>query len=464
MNNFVPPIKRFWYCLISVGLTSAVDEKEAKYIKFTNVVALLTAMSVVAYIPFSLFRGYYILGLLQSIDTVFVLTVLLFNHLGYHKTARHLYIFVINSFVLINSCFIGFDSRVHDFFYIAYIVPFLLFSVKDYKNIVAGVLTSIIFFNIYEVVYPHFVQYNLDATTQHMIYSINLWMKFVLFGVAIYILSYYNYSTETELALSNKKLEEQAEELKRSNNDLEQFAAIISHDLNAPVRNVSSLMDLLLRRYRHTMDAEAVNVIELSRDSTERMGRQIDDLLSYSKLGRNLPPAGPVDVSSLIATIQIELGEKIRAKKAVIIVENQMPVITHVHGSMMHHIFQNLISNGIKFNTNIKPEVRISCKLSGNNYLFSVRDNGIGIDDIYMDKLFHMFKRLHTDAEFEGTGIGLAVCKKIIDFYGGSIWLESEKGRGTYFYFTIPRRKSPPVQLYNAKFTMATAPHSTSMA
>ena len=463
MENITQPLRSFWHCLVSVGLMEAGDEQDKKYIKFTNVIAVLTAIAVFIYIPFSILQGYYALALLQGIDVLFVLMVLFANHLGYYAVARHLYMLVINSFVLINSCLIGFESRVQDFFYIAAIVPFLLFSVKDYKNIIIGVLTSVIFFNTYQMIYTYFVQYNLDANSQHLIYNINLWMKFVLFGIAIYILSYYNHTTELALELSNQKLRDQAKELQRSNNDLEQFASIISHDLRAPVRNVSSFMGLLKQRHGGTMVADALNFIDLSKNSADRMAKQIEDLLSYSKVGRNLPASSLVNVNSLIAIIQIELSEKIKEKGVEIAIETELPILSNVHNSMIHHVFQNLIANGIKFNTNERPEVRINCLLTGDNYTFSVKDNGIGIDGENKGKLFQMFKRLHSDSEFEGTGIGLAVCKKIIEFYGGNIWLESEKGRGTCFYFTLPAHHAERAATYNAKFPPATSHHSLSL-
>ena len=463
MKNISHPLRSFWFCLVSVGMTEAEDEQDKKYIKFTNVVAVLTALAVFLYIPFSVLQGNYALALLQGIDVLCVLLVLLANHLGYYAIARHLYMLVINSFVLINSCLIGYESRVQDFFYIAAIVPFLLFSVKDYRHILMGVLVSIIFFNIYQIIYPFFERFNLDANTQHLIYSINLWMKFVLFGTAIYILSYYNHTTELALELSNQKLRDQAKELQRSNNDLEQFASIISHDLRAPVRNVSSFMGLLRQRYGGVMDADALNFIDLSKSSADRMASQIEDLLSYSKVGRNLPQAGLVNINSLIAIIELELGEKIKEKRVEIAIESELPILSNVHNSMIHHVFQNLIANGIKFNTNERPEVRISCMQTDGNYTFSVKDNGIGIDDENKGKLFQMFKRLHSDSEFEGTGIGLAVCKKIIEFYGGSIWLESEKGRGTCFYFTLPAHHAEPTTTYNARFSPVTSHHSLSL-
>jgi signal transduction histidine kinase len=418
--------------------------------QFTNVVAVLSAISVFLYIPSSLFTGHYTLAMMQGVDVVCILSVLGFNHFGYNKLSRHVYILVLNSFVLLSASIIGYNAQIQEFFYITYIIPFLLFGVKDYKNIIGGILSSILFFNIYQYIYPYFVQYNMDANTQHATAVINIWMKFVLFGFAIYILSYYNSKTEAELAESNQKLQEQAAELLRSNNDLEQFAAIISHDLKAPVRNVSSFMTLLRRRHGAAMDADALHFIDLSKASADRMSMQIDDLLTYSKLGRNLPPAALVDVNNIVTTIRIELGEKIKEKNTSIFAES-LPILSNVHSSMVHHVLQNLIANGIKFNTNSTPEVRINCITMADKYVFSVSDNGIGIDEVYKDKLFQMFKRLHTDTEYEGTGIGLAVCKKIVEFYGGIIWMESKPGEGSSFFFTLPRRRSDHNQIYLAK-------------
>jgi signal transduction histidine kinase len=441
MKRYLSPLMNylsgFWHCLIAVGVGESLPEEESKYVRFTNVVAVLTALAVVFYIPFTLYKGYYALGGLQAVDALFVLLALWLNYRQHHTAARHVYMAVINFFVLMNACFIGFESKVHDFFYISYVVPFLLFSVKDYKNIVAGVLMAIVSFFIYQNIYPLFTAFNLDMATQLSMYQINIWMKFVLFGAAIYILAFYNYTTERELAASNKRLNEQSAELKRSNEDLEQFAYIISHDLKAPVRNISSFMKILLTRYRDSFSKEAGEFIDHARISSDRLAQQIDDLLAYCKTGRNLPPVAAVDLSELVKTLEMELGGKLAQRNAHIICERKLPVIVDVHATMIYHVFQNLVENAIKFNTGENPEVRINYKEEENGLLFTVSDNGIGIPAEYQGKLFQMFKRLHTSEQFEGTGIGLALCKKIVNFYKGNIWLESEPGKGTTFYFTL---------------------------
>ncbi len=434
-----------WNSLIAIGVSADTHKKENKYVRFTNVITLLTVIAILLYIPYSVFQGYYLLSVLQFLDACCVLGVLWLNHKHFHKFARHTYLFVINAFVLINSCFIGHASGVHEFFYISYVVPFLLFSVRDYKNIIAGVLLAIVSFNIYLHIYPFFVQYNLDAITQHTIFNLNMWMKFVLFGMAIYILAYYNFYTETELEDLNEKLKEQAVELKRSNEDLEQFAYVISHDLKAPVRNISSFMNLLLTRTANVSD-DAKVFMQHSKESADRLARQIDDMLSYCKVDRNLPPTSNVDLVNLITTIKAELNTKIAERNAAIMIEGELPPMKNVHASLVYHVFQNMISNALKFNTAERPEVKIACCQKDNEIVYSVSDNGIGLDVKFSEKIFQMFKRLHSTEQYEGSGIGLAVCKKIINFYNGNIWLESTPGHGTTFYFTFSKATEQKVE------------------
>jgi signal transduction histidine kinase len=440
MNYF----RNCWNSLTNIGVDEEAGIDESRYVRFTNVIALLTALAVLSYIPYSIYKSQNVLAALQVIDAICVISVIWLNYRSWHMLSRQAYLFIINSFVLINAFFIGYQGHAQDFFYISYIVPFLLFRISDYKNILVGVLMAVLFFNIYEHFYPYFSSYNLDMATQKGIYEINTWMKFVLFGVAIYNLAFYNYQSEKELETSNNKLRAQAEELKRSNKDLEQFAYIISHDLKAPVRNISSFMKLLLSRYGDSVQPTAKEFIELSKTSAERLSKQIEDLLAYCKVGRNLPAASTVDLNDMVKTIRLELGEKLNEGRASIIVQRRLPMLKNVHLSMVHHVLQNLIANGIKFNTSKFPEIKIDFKQEQDCVRFMVTDNGIGIEPGYEARLFQMFQRLHNNDKFEGTGIGLAVCKKIVNFYGGQIGYESQPGEGTTFWFTLPKSYMAP--------------------
>lgn len=252
------------------------------------------------------------------------------------------------------------------------------------------------------------------------------------------ILAESNFKAEAAIAVCNKKNEEQNFELKRYKEDLEQLGYILSHDLKAPARNISSFMGLLSKQFNDAAPKGSKEFVDMAKQSADQLTRQIDDLLIYCRVDRNLPLPAPVNINEVITTIRMELNQKLKEKNAEIIVERELPVLADVHSNMIYKVFQHLIANAVKFNTG-KPEVRINFKEENGLLTFSISDNGIGIDPAYKSKLFQLFKRLHSADQYEGTGIGLAICKKIIGFYRGDIWFESEPGKGTTFLFTLKK-------------------------
>lgn len=312
------------------------------------------------------------------------------------------------------------------------------------------------------------IGYN-SITEQMMAHSSTIWLKLISLGIVVYVLAYYNHRNESQLAVfdqklteanrkleeASQKLEEQAIELQRTNQDIEQLAYIISHDLKAPVRNISSFMKLLSTRYAAALPPDGREFVSMSLTGAERLGKQIDDMLSYCRVNRNLPPATDVDLNETVRTISMELSNKMAEVNASIIVERGLPLMKEVHPAMIYQVFQHLLSNGIKFNHNPSPEVRIDYADDGDKVRFSVSDNGIGIANGFENKLFQMFKRLHTQEKYEGNGIGLAICKKIITLYKGGIWYTSTEGRGTTFYFTLPKHLVGPAMPRLTHFTIS---------
>ena len=167
------------------------------------------------------------------------------------------------------------------------------------------------------------------------------------------------------------------------------------------------------------------------------MERLIDDLLSYCRMGTNLSQPSQVNLNDTISTLKIELSDKLNATNGSIIVSKELPIMNKAHSTLMYHVFQNLITNGLKFNKSGKPEIDISWSETPEYYTFLVKDNGIGISKDYSKAIFQMFKRLHTENDYEGTGVGLSICKKIVEYYHGEIGFDSEIGKGTTFHFTI---------------------------
>jgi len=234
-----------------------------------------------------------------------------------------------------------------------------------------------------------------------------------------------------EESLANKTAE-----LQRSNRELEQFAYVASHDLQEPLRMVTGYSQLLARRYRDKLDQTAQEYIGFAVDGARRMQRLIQDLLTYSRVGTRGKAFAAADCEAILATTLTGLQVAIKESGA-IITHDPLPTVTCDEGQI-GQLFQNLIGNGIKYRNSKAPEVHLSCEREGKDWLFSVRDNGIGIDPQHAERIFVIFQRLHTSEEFEGTGIGLAVCKKIVERHGGRIWVESELGKGATFYFSLP--------------------------
>jgi signal transduction histidine kinase len=233
-----------------------------------------------------------------------------------------------------------------------------------------------------------------------------------------------------------RTLVQKSDELKRSNADLEQFAYVASHDLQEPLRMVSGFTGLLKRRYAGKLDADADEYIEFAVSGANRMQALINDLLSYSRVGREEVAGKPVDTQLVLDQALANLQTAIEERSALVSC-GPLPTVWANHG-MLVRLFQNLIGNALKFCKAERPIVRIQAEARGADWVFSVADNGIGIDPQYKDRIFLIFQRLHKQSEYPGTGIGLAVCKRIVERNGGRIWLESEPGKGTTFFFTLP--------------------------
>jgi PAS domain S-box-containing protein len=231
-------------------------------------------------------------------------------------------------------------------------------------------------------------------------------------------------------------LRQSVAELERSNVDLAQFAYVASHDLQEPLRMISSYVQLLARRYKGRLDADADDFIGYAVDGATRMQTLINDLLTYSRASARSKAFEATDCVLVLEQTLVNLKEQIR-ENSVVVTHDPLPTVM-ANGSQLAHLFSNLIENAIKFHGDEPPRVHISAKRKGDAWEVLVADNGIGIEPQYFDRIFKVFQRLHRKNEYPGTGIGLALCKKIVERHGGRIWIESKPGEGTTFFFTIP--------------------------
>lgn len=252
-----------------------------------------------------------------------------------------------------------------------------------------------------------------------------------------------------ELEAANKRLQEEilqrqraqetllqtAEELERSNRDLEQFAYVASHDLQEPLRAVGGYVRLLQHRFPESMDPKALEYIAGAADGATRMERLITDLLAFARVGTQSGGFVRADLNALFRDAVHNLQASIRAAEGIVTCE-PLPQIA-VDATQMVQLFQNLVGNALKFRSEQPPRIHVQARQDSTHWIFSIRDNGIGIDPKYFERIFQIFQRLHTRAHYPGTGIGLAICKKIVERHGGVIWVESAPGQGSVFMFSI---------------------------
>jgi light-regulated signal transduction histidine kinase (bacteriophytochrome) len=305
-----------------------------------------------------------------------------------------------------------------------------------------GVLVSIftIEFSIHILIHILILNY-IPSYSESFLHGFidSLTLVLIVFPV-IYFLSYKPLLLQIrERERVEEKLKQTMAEFARSNSELELFAYVASHDLQEPLRMVTSFTQLLEKRYKNKLDKDADEFIEFILDGATRMQSMINDLLQYSRVGTRGKPFKLTDFESVFGQSLVNLKIAIDENNA-IITHDPLPTLM-ADSTQMIEVFQNLISNAIKFRSKESPQVHVSALKKRNEWVFSVRDNGIGIAPEFFDKLFILFQRLHSRSEYPGTGIGLAVCKKIVERHGGKIWVESEPDKGSTFYFSIPDSK-----------------------
>jgi light-regulated signal transduction histidine kinase (bacteriophytochrome) len=241
---------------------------------------------------------------------------------------------------------------------------------------------------------------------------------------------------EEALARSHRELERRSEELQRSNRDLEQFAYVASHDLQEPLRMVSSYTALLAEDLGERLDENARRHLDYARDGAIRMQQLVSDLLRYSRVSRGAEASRErVDCDQLVEAVMVDLHEAILAAGATV-THDLLPTVRGVR-TELRQLFTNLVSNAVKFRGEKPVLVHVGVHRSGAMWCFSVTDNGIGFDMAHAERIFELFKRLHVRGNYPGTGIGLAICKKVVEHHGGRIWVESQPGAGTAFRFTL---------------------------
>jgi light-regulated signal transduction histidine kinase (bacteriophytochrome) len=247
---------------------------------------------------------------------------------------------------------------------------------------------------------------------------------------------------EAELRRAHDELAKKADELERSNAELEQFAYVASHDLQEPLRMVSSYTQLLAKRYRDQLPADAQEFMHYTVDGAARMKQLIEDLLAYSRVGTKGKELVPVSLEAPLKRALTNLRAAIQESGAAVTCD-ALPTVD-ADEIQLAQVFQNLIGNALKFRSKeMAPHIHVGAVEEAGEWHISVADNGIGIEPQYFERIFMLFQRLHAMGEYPGTGIGLAICKKVAERHGGRIWVTSTPGAGSTFHFTLPKKEFP---------------------
>ena len=260
---------------------------------------------------------------------------------------------------------------------------------------------------------------------------------------------------ETELRKYQEHLEEEVskrtDELVTANKDLQAFAHSVSHDLKAPLRSIEGFADILGEEYKKALDEMGHEYLSEISDSAVRMGEMVDDLLAHAEMGQRFTIVTEIDLNTLLEKVKRDLARDIQERDANISIDGKLTTVTG-HQAILEALLQNLVSNAIKYvEPQKQPEVTISMSETDEEYIIAVKDNGIGIEKDYQDKIFGIFERLHTREEYPGTGVGLATVEKAVQLHGGRLWLESELDKGTTFHFSITKNLSTSSKTHNLR-------------
>jgi signal transduction histidine kinase len=426
--------------ILNFGLEGILDKNLQKHIRFTNLLSINTLSGSLLYLlSASLFSDnfYWMNGVLTlSVTCALVLGM---NAVGKTNLSRPVFMVGFNICLFLCALFTGPAAQTEEFLILGVIIPFLIYDLREKTFIAFGVLMPLALISSFDYFAPYFTAFNLSHAQQVVLYKAGAAMQFAVILTGIYHLLMATRKTEEDAEASKNQILVYENELKRNQAETEQLAYVISHDLRAPVRNVTSFMNLLAMKHAPALSAEAREFIEYSRTGSKRMERLIEDLVIYCRLGTNLPPVAPVNMNDLVAKLKFELSTKIKNAANAISINGTLPVVNNVHAVLIQQLLQHLITNGLKFNKSEKPEIVISGTETPGGYSFWVSDNGIGISQEYATAIYLIFKRLHGETEYDGIGTGLAICKKIVELYQGEIWFESQPDKGTTFHFTISK-------------------------
>lgn len=435
--------------VVNIGIGKNTPPIEQKYILLSNSINLTTLVLIPIYSILFTVVGFPLPGLVLIPVFFLMLIPLCLTAMQYYLTARVLLIGSLNVVLCMYALFFGREANLHFLYVVFATVPFLLFSLRQFVFIIPSWVLSFICFCIVRFSLLH-IPLSANKESQTVISISMIALTFVWLTLNFYYLKRANASMSRSLIEQNTELLKEIErrkateanmlkyikDVEEKDRELKQLTHIAAHDLQEPLRTITSYTQLLQRQVDVEHNPAGETYMQFITEATHRLKKLMSDLLDYYDVTA-LSHTEKVNCTSLLKDIEEGMNSYIAQHHAVI-TYNDLPEV-NANRQYFKILFGNLITNGIKFQKKGEmPVINISAEQSDNYWKFSVKDNGIGIQEKYFDKIFLIFQRLHNYNEYEGTGIGLALCQKIVELHGGKLWVESEEGKGSVFYFTLP--------------------------
>lgn len=418
----------------NIGVKDSHSLGEARRIKLLNQITLIFVVGVFLKFISEILVGD-ILGLIitGTIITLLLITIFL-NKLEYYSAAKIYFSFAVTIIIVGLNLLFGRDFGGEFGFF-----PLIVMAVVFFEKFSVKLLWLLFYLTTY-VISVSYISYHGPLMSENL----NITSYYYMMGIcyfSVFLMSYAfikeNVKFEKQTNLLLEKLTLKNETLEIANQELEKFAFVASHDLKTPLRNINSFLNLIQIKLKQGKTSEIDEYLEFASLNAQRMHGLIQDILEFSRINNEEVSFENKDLTEILLQSIQNLQPFIKENNAKIIY-NQLPKL-FCNETQIQSLFQNLIENGIKYNTSKVPIISIDCKDKDIEYQISVTDNGIGIDEEFKDKIFDMFYRLHNQSEFSGSGIGLAICKKITTFHGGHFKVHSSKGHGTTFNITLPK-------------------------
>ncbi len=429
-------MKKRWQYLNNLGIHDQLSEEEKGRVRLLNIICVITGILMLVINSIQLFFIPLPNSLVGFIGLLHPILTLWFIYQRKYNTALHFYLISIIIMQVVWCILLAGSLKLEiSLFAVPAFVALLAqnwkFDILYFVIIVIGLL--ICNFSPYIIKEPLLDPGNKLFT--------NILTSITISFFIMIAMRYFQRNLQKAQAQSNQLMQQ----LQTKNEDLNLFTTTASHDMKEPLRMISSFGNLLERKYKKELKGDGMEYLAFIQGATSRMETLLNDLLSYSKAGIETHAPEEVDLNKIVKKVKNSLHLKIEDTNA-IIESDHLPTL-QLHPTAIYQVFQNLISNGLKYQPLLinsanelthQAQINITVKKESANYLFSIQDNGIGIPTSKLPHVFDIFNRAHTQTEYEGTGVGLAICKKIVEGYGGKIWVESVEGKGATFFFTLP--------------------------